>query len=69
MATRKNPYAVGLGRRRALLAGREGMSQLGKVGGSRGGPARAKKLTKARRQEIARLAAAARWAKTEKKSV
>ena len=31
--------------------------------GRKGGPARAKALTKARRQEIARKAIAARWAK------
>jgi hypothetical protein len=31
--------------------------------GKRGGPARAKALTKRRRQEIARKAAQARWAK------
>ena len=34
---------------------------LGKLGGAKGGPARAKSLTKKRRQEIARKAAAARW--------
>ena len=36
---------------------------LGKLGGKKGGLARAKKLSKKRRQEIARQAAAARWAK------
>jgi hypothetical protein len=66
MAIRKNPYAVGLGKRRAKLAGAQGMSELGKAGGARGGPARAKKLTKARRQEIARKAAEARWGKSKK---
>lgn len=43
----KNPAAVELGRR----------------GGLKGGPARAKKLTKKRRSEIARRAAQARWAR------
>jgi len=42
----KNPAAVALGR----------------LGGLKGGPARAKKLTKKRRSEIAKKAAAARWA-------
>jgi hypothetical protein len=41
----KNPAAVALGRR----------------GGLKGGKARAQSLTKARRSEIARLAAEARW--------
>ena len=34
---------------------------LGRLGGKKGGPARAKKLTKARRSEIAKKAAKARW--------
>ncbi len=41
----KNPAAVALGR----------------LGGKKGGPARAKKLSKARRKEIAKKAASARW--------
>ncbi|MGH2561636.1 MAG: hypothetical protein ACRDJH_21420 [Thermomicrobiales bacterium] len=41
----KNPHAVALGR----------------MGGAKGGPARAKKLSPERRREIARQAAAARW--------
>ena len=41
----KNPAAVALGR----------------LGGKKGGPARAKKLTPERRREIAQKAAAARW--------
>ena len=41
----KNPAAVALGR----------------LGGKKGGPARAKKLTKEQRSEIARHAAEARW--------
>lgn len=34
---------------------------LGKLGGQKGGPARAKKLTAKRRSEIAKKAAATRW--------
>lgn len=34
---------------------------LGKLGGLKGGPARAKKLTPEQRQDIARKAARARW--------
>ena len=45
----KNPHAVALGR----------------LGGAKGGPARAKALTPERRREIARKAAAARWAKAQ----
>lgn len=41
----KNPHAVALGR----------------LGGKKGGPARAKKLSPERRREIARSAATARW--------
>lgn len=37
--------------------------ELGRLGGKRGGTARAAKLTAERRSEIARRAAAARWAK------
>ena len=44
--TEKNPAAVALGR----------------LGGLKGGKARAKKLTAKRRSEIARRAAQARWA-------
>ncbi len=43
----KNPAAVALGR----------------LGGKKGGPARAAKLTPEQRKEIARKAAAARWQK------
>ena len=39
--------------------------QLGRLGGLKGGKARAKKLTKERRSEIAKLAAKARWSKKE----
>ena len=44
----KNPAAVALGR----------------LGGLKGGTARAKKLSAKRRKDIAKKAAAARWAKT-----
>jgi hypothetical protein len=44
----KNPAAVALGR----------------LGGKKGGPARAKKLTKKQRVEAAKKAAAARWGKS-----
>jgi len=37
---------------------------LGKLGGKKGGLARAKKLTAKRRREIAKKAAAARWKKS-----
>jgi len=43
----KNPAAVALGR----------------LGGKKGGPARAKKLSKKRRSEIAKKAAQSRWKK------
>jgi hypothetical protein len=43
----KNPAAVALGR----------------LGGKRGGPARAQKLTPEKRREIARKAASVRWSK------
>ncbi len=49
VATRsKNPAAVALGR----------------LGGQKGGPARAAKLSATARKKIAKLAAKARWAKT-----
>jgi hypothetical protein len=38
---------------------------LGKLGGKKGGKARADKLTPEQRQEIARIAASARWKKTK----
>lgn len=44
---RKNPAAVALGR----------------LGGKKGGPARAKKLSQQRRKEIAKKAAETRWGK------
>jgi len=41
----------------------EYLSQIGKKGGLKGGPARARKLSVKRRKEIARKAAKTRWAK------
>jgi len=38
---------------------------LGKLGGLKGGKARAKALSKKRRREIAQIAALSRWAKTK----
>ena len=40
-------------------------SELGRIGGLKGGKARAKKLTYEQRVEIARIAAAARWKKSK----
>lgn len=39
--------------------------ELGRLGGLKGGPARAKKLTAQQRSEIARKAAETRWGKNE----
>jgi len=41
----------------------EAARMLGRVGGLKGGPARARKLSKKKRQDIARRAAEARWKK------
>ena len=53
MAEEKNPAAVALG----------------KLGASKGGKARAKKLTPEQRSEIAKKAAEARWAKKREKDI
>ena len=50
MTKKKNPAAVALGR----------------LGGKKGGPARAKKMTPKERSEAARKAVMARWAKVKK---
>lgn len=42
---------------------RAAAAAFGRIGGKKGGPARAAKLTGARRSEIAQKAAAARWKK------
>ena len=39
---------------------------VGRIGGKKGGKARAKKLTPKERSEIARIAAQARWKKSDK---
>ncbi len=50
-----------------IAQGREGKNPfavaLGKLGGAKGGKARAKKLSPAKRRQIARKAAKARWSK------
>jgi len=46
---------------RDVAARREAARLLGSLGGKKGGPARARKLSKERRVEIARKAAKARW--------
>jgi hypothetical protein len=66
MATRKNPAAVALAKQRMTKMTAEERSEVARSGGLAGGKARAKKLTKAQRQAIAKKAAAARWkGKTE----
>ncbi len=62
MRKRKNEAAVALGRRRAKLAGPEGMAELSRMGASLGGQARARSLSPAKRRQIARKAATAKWA-------
>jgi hypothetical protein len=59
MAKRKQPVAVVLGRRRAATAAPGEMSEIGKIGAPLGGVARATKLTRSPRQDIARKASAA----------
>lgn len=46
-------------------AAKSAASLLGRIGGLKGGRARAEKLTAERRSEIARSAAAARWQKDD----
>jgi hypothetical protein len=50
-----------LERRRVLAGVNPHAAALGRLGGLRGGPARAAKLTARRRRAIARIAARARW--------
>ena len=52
MAKKKNPHAVALGR----------------LGGLKGGKARTAKLTAEQRQELARKAVTARWAKARERA-
>ena len=48
-------------RRRVITGANPHAAALGRLGGLKGGPARAAKLTPARRRAIARAAARARW--------
>jgi hypothetical protein len=50
-----------LGRRTVRVVPNPHAAALGRLGGLKGGPARARTLSAARRREIARLAARARW--------
>jgi len=63
----KNPHAAALGKLggKASMKARskQGREEFARSGGLIGGPERAKKLTKKRRQDIAKKAAAVRWAK------
>jgi hypothetical protein len=52
-----------LGRRTEAVARNPHAAALGRLGGQRGGPARAAALSPRRRREIARAAALARWRK------
>lgn len=66
MATRKNPAAVALAKRRMVKMTPEERQEVARTGGLAGGKARASKLTASQRKEIARKAAAARWGKAAK---
>jgi len=61
MATVEDKKSVDDGKNPAAVA-------LGRLGGLKGGAARAKTLSKKRRKEIAEAAAKARWAKRNAKS-
>jgi hypothetical protein len=52
-----------LGRRSVLDAPNPHAAALGRLGGLKGGPARARILSASRRKEIARLGARARWSR------
>jgi len=72
---KKNPHAVALGKLGGAKGGKARaenlsaaeLSKIGQMGGKAGGKARAAALTPAKRKEIARKAAAKRWAGKEKK--
>jgi hypothetical protein len=53
------------GKARARNPSAEQLSVIGRMGGKIGGPARAKKLKRAKHQEIARKVGLARWAKAK----
>jgi hypothetical protein len=57
-----------LGRRSAAVERNPHAAALGRLGGLKGGPARAAALSAAQRREIARHAATKRWARERKKS-
>jgi hypothetical protein len=61
----KNPAAVALGKLSAASKTPEERREHGSKGGSIGGKARAKALTKKQRSDIAKAAARARWAKKD----
>jgi hypothetical protein len=63
MGKRKNAAAVALAKRRAKVLSPERQSEIGRAAGRLGGRARAKALTAAKRKQIARKAAEARWRK------
>ena len=67
MAKRKNPAAVALAKRRAAVMTPEERSDSARLAGLAGGPARAKRLSRAQRRAIAQKAAAARWKREGKK--
>jgi hypothetical protein len=67
MTKRKNPAAVALAKRRMEVMSAKERQEVARAGGLAGGKARAAALSPAKRKEIAQKAAAARWAKKEKK--
>jgi hypothetical protein len=62
----KNPAAVALAKLRAESMTPEQRTKQARKAGLVGGAARARKLSKARRKQIAKKAAAARWGKKSK---
>jgi hypothetical protein len=63
---KKNPAAVALAKLSVAAITPEERREHGSKGGSIGGKARAKALTKKQRTDIAKTAAKARWAKKDK---
>jgi hypothetical protein len=62
---KKNSAAVRLGRLRMKGLTKSEIQELGRKGGLKGGKKRAASLTQAKRSEIAKKAAAARWGKKD----
>jgi hypothetical protein len=60
---KKNPAAVALASLRMKRMTAEERQEVARLGGLKGGKARARKLGSKQRQEIARKAAKARWGK------